>query len=114
MVDCTLKTDPTTGRSRGFGFVLFSTSDSVDKVRNIYRQQTKFAKVMFLRLSVSHSVQGGCSVSQHAMGQHYISRHSPPGQVDRYTPLEQCMLGDTGNKLAVRILLECSLVNSIN
>ena len=65
MVDCTLKTDPTTGRSRGFGFVLFSTSDSVDKVRNIYRQQRKFAKVMFLRLSVSHSVQGG--VVYHSM-----------------------------------------------
>ena len=27
----------------------------------------------------------------------------------RYTP-EQCMLGDTGNKRAVRILLECILV----
>ena len=32
----------------------------------------------------------------------------PPGT--RYTPLEQCMLGDTGNKRAVRILLECILV----
>ena len=28
----------------------------------------------------------------------------------RYTPLEQCMLGDTGNRRAVRILLECILV----
>ena len=28
----------------------------------------------------------------------------------RYTPQEQCMLGDTGNKRAVRILLECILV----
>ena len=28
----------------------------------------------------------------------------------RYTPREQCMLGDTGNKRAVRILLECILV----
>ena len=39
---------------------------------------------------------------------------TPPGT--RYTPQdqvhppEQCMLGDTGNKRAVRILLECSLV----
>ena len=33
---------------------------------------------------------------------------TPPG---RYTPpQEQCMLGDTGNKRAVRILLECILV----
>ena len=31
---------------------------------------------------------------------------TPPG---RYTPREQCMLGDTGNKRTVRILLECIL-----
>ena len=33
---------------------------------------------------------------------------SPPGT--RYIPPEQCMLGDTGNKRAVCILLECILV----
>ena len=32
VLDCTLKTDPTTGRSRGFGFVLFGSSSEVDKV----------------------------------------------------------------------------------
>lgn len=32
VADCTLKTDPTTGRSRGFAFVLFSESPSVEKV----------------------------------------------------------------------------------
>ena len=34
---------------------------------------------------------------------------TPPWTRGRY-PLLQCMLGDTGNKRAVRILLECNLV----
>ena len=34
------------------------------------------------------------------------SRHSPQEQ----TPPAQCILGDTGNKRVVRILLECILV----
>ncbi|ESO11337.1 hypothetical protein HELRODRAFT_91486 [Helobdella robusta] len=32
VVDSTLKTDPATGRSRGFGFVLFENVEAVDKV----------------------------------------------------------------------------------
>ena len=61
---------------------------------NTYRPQTKFAKAMFLHLSVI-LFTGGVSASVHA------GIHNPP---------PQCMLGDTGNKRAVRILLECILV----
>ena len=57
------------------------------------------------------------SVCQEFCSQGVLLRHSPsqeqapphphPGAG---TPPEQCMLGDTGNKRAVRILLECILV----
>ena len=32
VLECNLKTDPATGRSRGFAFVLFDSAASVDKV----------------------------------------------------------------------------------
>ena len=76
------------------------------------------AKVMFLHVSVILSTGWG-SAPVHA-GMHtppgpeadtppqVRGRHPPKDQ--RQTPREQCMLGDTGNKRAVRILLECILV----
>ena len=48
---------------------------------SFYRPQTKFAKVMFLHLSVSHSVHGGGVVSQHAL---QVSRPTPRGEVEGY------------------------------
>ena len=77
-----------------------------------YRPQTKFAKVMFLHLSVSHSVHGTVvSASVHAGIHTSLGRHPPPpGQ----TPtLRSACLGDTGNKRAVRILLECILILTV-
>ena len=83
---------------------------------NYYRPQTKFAKVMFLHVSVCP--QGGvpgqeppCQVCPRA-GTPPLPGTPPWAGTPphRYTPQEQCMLEDTGNKRAVRILLECILV----
>ena len=72
----------------------------------IYRPQTKFAKVMFEHLSVSHSVHGGRVVCLSACWKDTPWADNPRSR----HPPAQCMLGDTGNKWAVRILLECILV----
>ena len=85
---------------------------------------------MYLHLSVSHSVHVGAGLLPQCMLEYPPppSRHPPRRQTPwdqappgadppqkKQTPQEaappvQCMLGDTVNKRAVRILLECNLV----
>ena len=86
-------------------FMILTISFGAAPFANFYRPQTKFAKVMFLHLSVSHSVhrEGVCLSACWDTPR----KQKPPGS--RH-PHEQCMLGDTVNKRAVCILLECNLV----
>ena len=88
-----------------------------------YHPQTKFARIMLLHLSVSHSVHRGSTWSGtppwagtppqdqvHTLGQVHPpgTRYTPPGQVhpqDQVPPPKLCMLGDTGNKRAVYIVV---------
>ena len=63
-----------------------------------YRPQTKITTVMFLHLSVSHSVQGGGVCIQGSLHRGGVGR----------PPLHR-ILWDTVNERAVRILLECIL-----
>ena len=88
---------------------------------DFYRPQTKFAKVIFLHLSVILFTEGGGNLPQCMLGCTHTHTHTPhptPARIrgrhsllyQRQTPPDQCMLGDTGNKWAVHILLECILV----
>ena len=74
---------------------------------------------VFTPVCQSFCSQGEVSSSMHA--EIHIppgSRHPPevdppkadPSEADTPPPSAQCMLGDTGTKRAVRILLECILV----
>ena len=78
-------------------------------MQDVYRPQTKFAKVMFLHLSVSHSVHRGRAWMRGGM-------HGSRGCAwlqGGHVWLQGGVCGirrDTVNERAVRILLECILV----
>ena len=78
-----------------------------------YRPQTKFAKVMFLHLSVILFTGGGLSALVHAGIHANPPEQTPPEQTPprkQTHPPAQCMLRNTGNKRTVCILPECILV----
>ena len=88
-----------------------------------YRPQTKFAKVMFLHLSVSHSVHKGEYLGRYPPGRYTPQAGTPPRQVPNSqvppsagTPPGQVhhpghsVCWDTVNKQAVSIPLECTFV----
>ena len=84
-----------------------------------YRPQTKFAKVMFLHVSVcpqEGKTWAGTPPGRYTpLGRYTPWVGTPPGQVHPPGQVPPwCMLGDTGNKRAVRILLKCILVHISN
>ena len=89
-------------------------------IRSInYRPKLSWGKVMFLHVSVILFTGGVCPIacwdthtpSPLTKGRHPPPREqTPPPRAD--TPPAQCMLRDTTNKRAVRILLECNLVTN--
>ena len=71
-----------------------------------------WGKVIFSEACVKNSVQWG---GVPGLVPPWDQVHTPlgpgtPPPKEGTPPREQCMLGDTGNKRAVRILLECILV----
>ena len=112
MVECVLVCLKNTGKT-----------DRTTKTQAIllyYRPQRSWGKVIFF----SSMCQWFCSRGGEYLGRYTPQAGTPPGRYTspgRYTPQqlhprqvhrprEQCMLEDTGNKRAVRILLECILV----
>ena len=76
----------------------------------IYRPQTKFAKVMFLHLSVILFTGGGTFPGHMTGGVH--PGGSASGGGGRCWADPPGILRDTGNERPVRILLECILVKN--
>ena len=100
-----------------------SAHNHYHKIYCYYRLQTKFAKVIFSQVSVCPQ-EGVCPIAcwdTHPPGPEADIPLGPdtplgpdiplgPDTPGTKHPRVQCMLGDTGNKRAVRILRECILV----
>ena len=107
----------TPGRNTLVSVAPFTPVDSIS-VKASYRPQRSWGKVMFLHVSVILFTGGFCPIAcwDTPLG----PDPSQPGTPRADTPWEQtphrvqCMLGDTGNKRVVRILLECNLVLKLN
>ena len=94
----------------------------VSQPRFYYRPQRSWGKVMFLHVSVILFTGGVCPIAcwdtHTPIPPRTRGRHLPPSGPgttplrDQRHPIAQCMLGDTGSKRAVHILLECILVRS--
>ena len=86
--------------------MLTTRNTDLNQIDCYYRPQTKFAKVMFLHVSVCPQVgrgrawQGGVRGGGGVHGRGACLPHMSPRQI----------LQDTVNERAVRILLECILV----
>ena len=104
---------PLSGLTKFQDFPVISRGSSSEfpDIFHYYLPQTKFGKVMFLHLSVILFMGGGlprCMLGYTPQEQTPLGADTPHPGAD--TPPAQCMLGDTGNKRVVRILLECILV----
>ena len=88
-----------TARKRSLRRLCFYTCLSVDSGGSTWQVPPGYVHPLLDRYTPSWQV--------HPPGQVHSRAGTPPGQV--YPP-EQCMLGDTGNKWVVHILLECILV----
>ena len=77
---------------------------AIDCIHSCYRPQWSWGEVIFSQASVILSRGGSTWAGTPPQDQ----AHTHPR--DQVHPPEQCMPGDTGNKRAVRILLECILV----
>lgn len=67
VTDCTIKMDQQTGRSRGFGFILFKDAASVEKVSDV---------IMWTREAYFHNVGNFTCVFGFSLSNRFLNRRS--------------------------------------